>query len=213
MQTKLFSNDSQNLVIFMSGWGCDDIQYKKITSKSDILLCWNYSDLDFNVELKDYKRIDLIAYSAGVFVSGLIKNKLPKLDKRIAINGNLKIFDEYFGITQEALSMMHNLNLDNYMDFRRRFLVFNDEELEYFNQNSSQRSFESCEEELKALEQYYKENNKLNFEFDKAILSGCDKIFNAKHQKEFYNGKYILLENKAHDVFSDFMNLDKILSL
>jgi hypothetical protein len=195
----------------MSGWGCDDVQFTNIKSKSDILLCWDYSDLNLDVDLSilsKYNQIDLITYSAGVFVAGLISDKLPKFNRKIAINGNLKMFDEYFGITKEALNMMHNLDLSNYMDFRKKFLVFNNEELEYFNKNSSVRSFESCEQELKALENY----PEATFEYDIVILSDSDKIFNPAHQKEYYK-KYILLKNKAHDIFLDFCDLDKIFTL
>jgi hypothetical protein len=214
MKTKLISNNSQNLIIFMSGWGCDDTQFKTLSSRSDILLCWDYSDLNFDIDMiKTYCHVDLIAYSAGVFVSGLIKNKFPKIDRKIAINGNLKIFDEYFGIRQEALKIMHNLDLSNYIDFRKDFLVFSDDELDYFNKNSSVRTFESCENELKALETYYKDNKNLVFDYDKAILSDSDKIFNPQRQKEYYKGDFVLLKNKAHDIFSEFSDLDKILAL
>jgi malonyl-CoA O-methyltransferase/biotin synthesis protein BioG len=167
--------------------------------------------LDFDLKLDEYENIDLIAYSAGVFIAGLIKDKLPKLNKKIAINGNLKIFDNYFGIRKDALNIMHNLNLDNYMDFRRKYLVFNNKEFEYFNQNSSTRTFESCEQELENLEKYYSTYSNINFEYDKAILSDSDKIFNPEHQKEYYNDKYTLLKKHAHDIFADFNKLDDFL--
>jgi biotin synthesis protein BioG len=197
----------------MTGWGCDDIQFKNLISQNDILLCWDYSDLNFDIDFEKYNQIYLIAYSAGVFVAGLIKDKLPKINKKVAINGNIKMFDEYFGINRDALEIMHNLNLNNYMSFRRDYLVFNDNEFEYFNQNSSIRTFESCEQELNKLEQYYKLNNKVFFEYDSAILSDNDKIFNPERQKKYYKGKYKLLENHAHDIFAELKNLDEIIQM
>jgi malonyl-CoA O-methyltransferase/biotin synthesis protein BioG len=210
MKTKLISKNSSKLIIFLSGWGCDDVQFQNMTSKSDVFLCWDYSDLDFDFNFDKYETIDLIAYSAGVFVGGLIKDKLPKLNKRVAINGNLKMFDKYFGIPKNVLDLMSGLNLDNYMDFRRNYLVISDEELEYFNKNSSIRTFESCSFELKKLQEYYSNADNLQFEYDKAILSDSDKIFNPQHQIEYYKDEYILLKNRAHDIFFTFKDFDEI---
>jgi biotin synthesis protein BioG len=213
MKTKLISNNSKNLIIFLSGWGCDDVQFQNTTSKNDVLLCWDYSDLDFNFDFDKYKTIDLIAYSAGVFVAGLIKENLPKLNKKIAINGNLKMFDKYFGIPKTVLDIMYGLNLDNYMEFRKKYLVFSDEELKYFNENSSIRTFKSCSFELEKLQEYYSQATDLQFEYDKAILSDNDKIFTPKHQFEYYKGKYVLLKSHAHNVFNTFKTFDEILEI
>ncbi len=210
MKTKLIKSNSSDLIIFLAGWGCDDVQFKNITCSKNLLLCWNYSDLQFYFDFQPYRQVDLIAYSAGVFVSSLIKNKLPRLNTRIAINGNVKIFDENFGISKSALNFMQNLNLDNYMDFRRKFLVNSEEELEDFNKNSSVRTFESCEKELKALQKIYAEN-KQTFDYDVAILSENDKVFTPNHQKEYYNDKYIELKNNAHNVFYTFKSFDSII--
>lgn len=210
MKTKLLKNNSTDLIIFLAGWGCDDVQFKNIKCSKDLLLCWDYSVLDFDFNFTPYKNIDLISYSAGVFVTGLIQSKLPKLNYKIAINGNLKIFDEYFGISEPALNFMQNLNLNNYMDFRRKFLVNSEEELEDFNKNSSIRTFESCDDELKALQNYYAEY-KPNFDFDIAILSENDKVFTPSHQKKYYNNKYIELKNNAHNVFYTFNTFDSII--
>lgn len=210
MKTKLLKNNSTDLIIFLAGWGCDDVQFKNIKCSKDLLLCWDYSVLDFDFNFTPYKNIDLISYSAGVFVIGLIQSKLPKLNYKIAINGNLKIFDEYFGISEPALNFMQNLNLNNYMDFRRKFLVNSEEELEDFNKNSSIRTFESCEDELKALQNYYAEY-KPNFDYDIAILSENDKVFTPSHQKKYYNNKYIELKNNAHNVFYTFKTFDSII--
>lgn len=210
MKTKFIKNNSIDLVIFLAGWGCDDIQLKNITCSKNLLLCWDYSDLEFDFDFSSYKQVDLIAYSAGVFVSGVIQNKLPKLNSKIAVNGNVKIFDEYFGISKLALNFMHNLNLDNYMDFRRKFLVNSEEELEDFNKNSPVRTFESCENELNALQNYYAKD-KPTFDYDVAILSENDKIFVPSHQKEYYKNKYVELKNNAHNIFYTFKTFDSII--
>ena len=40
----------------------------------------------------------LLAFSSGVFVSALIKDKLPKLSLTVAANGNINLFDQNLGL-------------------------------------------------------------------------------------------------------------------
>lgn len=211
MKTKLVTKNSDRLIIFLTGWGCDDVQFRQMTGTSDVLICWDYSDLGFEFDFSNYKTVDLIAYSAGVFVGGLIEEKLPNLRYKIAINGNPKMFDGYFGIPKAVLKVMRNLNLDNFMDFRREYLVTSEKELEEFCKNSSIRTFESCKDELDSLEKYSITDYKTMY-FDVAILSECDKIFIPKHQTEYFDGKYLLLEGFGHNVFSLFTDYDEIIN-
>lgn len=212
MNTKLIeNNNSKDLIVYFSGWGCDDVQLRNLTSSKNVLICWDYTDLDFEFDFSKFENIDLITYSAGAFVAGLVKDKFPKFNYKVAINGNPLIFDEYFGIDSLSGNMMENVNPDNYMDFRRNYLVVNEEQLEEFNANAPERSCESCAEELKKLVEY----SKLEYdviEYDKAILSDCDKIFNFERQKEYYKNKYVVLKGYGHDVFCYFKSYDEILN-
>lgn len=211
MKIKLINNNSSELIIFLSGWGCDDIQFESMTSSKDVLICWDYTDLDFKFDFPGYKKYYLVAYSAGVFIAGILQEKFPELDKKIAINGNPLLVDEYFGIPADIRHIFKDLNLENYMDFRKNYLVYDDNELEYFNRHASKRTFESCFDEINALEQLAKINNKI-MKFDCAILSDSDKIFIPAHQMEYFKGKYKILKNSAHNVFSYFRNFDDILN-
>ena len=129
MQTKLINNSSSELIIFFTGWGCDDIQFQNMQSHRNILLIWDYSDLNLQFDFSHYKKNYLIAYSAGVFAASLLQKKFPKLDKKVAINGNPLMFDDYYGIPADIIKVFKNLNLSNYMDFRKKYIVINDEEL------------------------------------------------------------------------------------
>lgn len=211
MKEKLIQNNSDELIIFLSGWGCDDVQFKNIASSRDVLLCWDYTDLEFSFDFSNYKKCYLIAFSAGVFVAGLIQNLLPKRELKIAVNGNPLFIDSYYGIPQHIRQIFKDLNLDNYMDFRREYLVFDDEEFEYFNNHSPQRTFESCFEEINKLENYAAHSNAV-MDFDCAILSDSDKIFIPSRQKEYFQGKYKILHNVAHNVFYHFKNLDDLIT-
>ena len=211
MKQKFINNNSDELIIFLSGWGCDDKQFKNMKSSKDLLIFWDYTNLDFNFDFNGYKKYYLIAYSAGVFVAGLIQDKLPQNALKIAINGNPLLIDEYYGIPKHIRQIFKDLNLDNYMDFRKNYLVFDNNELEFFNQNASERTFESCFDEINKLEDYATNNNKI-LNFDHIILSDNDKIFTPSHQQEYFQGKFKLLKNSAHNVFYYFQNFDDIIS-
>lgn len=211
MKSKLIKKPSDDLIIFLSGWGCDDNQFKNMHSEKNVLLCWDYSDISFDFDASSYKNVHLLAYSAGVFAAGLIKDKLPRLKQKIAVNGNPLMFDDYYGIPKDVIKVFKGLNLSNYMAFRRDYLVASEAELEDFNKNSSMRTFESCFEELDNLQKLAASNYPV-MEFDKAIIAEKDKIFSPDRQKEYFRGKYKTLNDCAHNVFYRFKNFDEILS-
>ena len=213
MLTKFFDVHSDKLLIFLTGWGCDDAQFANMCPNLsfDLLLCWDYSDITFEhkIDFSKYKEIYLLAYSAGVFVAGVIQDMLPHFVKSIALNGNPLMFDLHFGISSETLKVFRTLNLSNYMDFRKKYLVKSEEELEFFNNHSSIRSFESCNDELDKLEEIAKGVIK-PYNFDVAILSDGDEIFNPETQKEYFTGKYKEVENAGHNLFYKFQTFQEI---
>ena len=212
MKTKLISNNSKDLILFLTGWGCDDVQFQSMTSSKDVLLCWDYTDLELNFDFSKYENICLLTYSAGVYVAGLIADKLPKFKLKIAINGNPLMFDEYFGINENLINTMYKLNEDNYLQFRKDFLVYNNEEFEYFNNHTSIRTFDSCATELKNLEEYSK-TKFTPIDYDIALLSDNDKIFNPTTQRKYFKASYIILNNQAHNVFYKIKTYDDIFNI
>lgn len=215
MKTKLIQNNSKNLIIFLSGWGCDGEQFKFMKSKNNnILIVYDYSTIDFDIDISNYNKYYLIAFSAGVFMAGMLKTILPQFTKKIAINGNPIAYDEYFGLNKEIVNVFNGVSKETALDFRKKYLTYNDKELRLFNANQSHRSFDSCKEELKSLKQYDKTNPQA-MNFDLAILSKNDKIFNPEHQKEYWEQKTkcIYIDNSAHFPFFQLNNFDEIIEL
>lgn len=68
MKQYLINNISDSLLIFFTGWGCDEYEFKHLKSSSDVLVLYDYSDLDLNFDFSKYKNFDLIAFSAGVLL-------------------------------------------------------------------------------------------------------------------------------------------------
>lgn len=215
MQIKLVENNSKNLIIFLTGWGCDADQFKFMKSvQYDVLICYDYTTLDFDFDFSKYENFYLISFSAGVCIASLIKDKLPKLNKKIAINGNPLAYNEYYGLRKEIVDVFLGVTQSNALDFRRQFLVYDDEEFKKFNANQSHRSFESSMEELISLKSYDNENIE-PINFDISILSENDKIFFYNRQLEYWSdkSKCVTLNNCAHFPFFRLDNFDNIIEL
>ena len=51
MKSKLLiNNNSKELIIFMSGWGCDDKQFAGITTSKDLVIFYDYDDLKIDFD-------------------------------------------------------------------------------------------------------------------------------------------------------------------
>ena len=205
MKSKLLiNNNSKELIIFMSGWGCDDKQFAGITTSKDLVIFYDYDDLKIDFDFSRYQNFYLIAYSAGVF-----------------INGNINLFDENLGLDDNILKVFRSIDVTNFLEFREKYLCKTLEELEIFNEHSCMRSAKSCNQELDALQSYYNaldkdDNFKSRFIYDRMLLSDSDMIFKFKFQKEYYSSlnktKLYLIKNANHNVFSmHITDFDKVI--
>ncbi len=210
MREYFINNNSEEIIIFLNGWGSDENPLKHLTSNKDVLILSDYSDLKFDFDFSKYEKAYLIGYSAGVFMSSYLKDKLPKNAYKIAINGTQKFADEHFGLTRAVIKELEGLNLYNYLDFRRNYLVQGNKELILFNKNQPKRTLESAREELKALQNYCKERPQ-EISFDKVLISQNDKILNAEIQKKYWKNNFKIIENAAHFPFFRFKTYEEII--
>ncbi len=222
MKSKLLiNNHSDELIIFMSGWGCDDKQFEAITSKRDLMIFYDYDNLKIDFDFSKYRKFYLIAYSAGVFISSLIIDKLPKVQLKISINGNINLFDENLGLDEHILKIFRSIDVTNFLQFREKYLCNSQEELEIFNSHPCMRSAKSCNDELDALQSYYDalvkdENFASRFIYDRMLISDSDKIFKYRYQKDYYSSlgktELYLIKNANHNVFSvHITDFDKVI--
>lgn len=199
MKKFLINNNSDNLLIFFTGWGCDESEFEHLEAEKDVLILYDYSSLDLDFNFSKYKKFDLIAFSAGVFIASFFKFDF-KINKKIAISGNPYLFDEHLGLSNEIQNIMCNITIENADDFARNYLIKTEDEWKIFHH--SKRTLDSCKNELESLKKLYEENkNNIKDIFDSVIFGADDKIFNIKAQKEFYGEKLILIENARHNIF------------
>jgi len=212
MQKYFLDNKSNKLILFFTGWGCDKNQFVNLTTQNDLLLIYDYQNFDLNFDFSNYKEIYNISYSAGVFISSILDKNIPNIKQKVAICGNPYLFDENIGLTKEIVTEFRNINLNNYLNFRRKYMVETEKEFEQYNKLQSQRSLESCMSELDFLEKIYiQEKNNINPYFDKVILAENDLIFKLKTQKEFYKNNIKIIPKVKHHIFFKFKTYDEIL--
>jgi len=213
MQYFYQNNHSHDLIVFFSGWGCDYHQFVNLHDSKNVLILYDYQNLTLDFDFSQYRNIYIIAYSAGVFVASIMADKIPNIRQRIAVCGNPYLFDETLGIAPQTIQVFKDITLDNYLDFRKKYMVFNDEEFEKYNRLQSLRTLESCQAELAILLGMYQKNKShINPTFDKAIMAENDLIFNLKAQKGFYKERLSIIPNARHHIFFHFNCFEDIIN-
>ena len=177
-----------------------------------MVILYDYQDLNLDFDFAKYANIYVIAYSAGVFVASILADKLPNVRQKVALCGNPYLFDEKLGVSQATIQTFKDISLDNYLEFRRKYMVFSDEEYERYNKLESLRTIESCANELNALQKLYKERkSQINPTFDKAIVAENDLIFDVKMQQNFYKNNLQIIPQSRHHIFFRFNSFEEIL--
>ena len=211
MKQHFINNNSETLLIFFTGWGCDEYEFEHLETKSDVLLLYDYSNLDLDFDFSKYKKFNMLTFSAGVFI-GSIYNFDFEFDKIFAVDGNPYLFDEHYGLSNEMQEILYNITEENAEEFARNYLVKTDEEWKNFH--PSKRTLESCRKEFDSLKKIYQEQKQnIRNIYDYIIFGNEDPIFNISAQKEFYGNKLYLIPNARHNLFFRINNYEQILNL
>ena len=210
MQKYLINKNSDNLIIFFTGWGCDEYEFDHLDTNSDVLILYNYSDLNLDFDFSKYKNFDLIAFSAGVFVASIMDFNF-EINKKIAISGNPYLFDEHLGLSKKVLNVLYNITEENAEDFARNYLVKTDSEWENFH--ISKRTLDSCRIELDCLKGLYNNKQKIKDIYNIAIFGEEDLLFNISEQKKFYGERTHIIKNARHNIFFRINSYEQILNL
>lgn len=211
----LNKNNNDKLIIFFAGWSFDYKPFEFLQCENfDVLMVYDYSVITDEcdaIRLLNYNQYFLAAWSMGVFTAYQIRNKLPKFDKKIAINGTPFPVDDEFGIPQKPflLTLRHaktGLEGKFYQN------IFNStEEFERYMKNPVDRTIENRVEELQCLYDRIKVTEKTYEHFyDKALVSTQDKIIPTKNQLNFWQDKAETIES-GHFPFYNFKSWNEIL--
>jgi biotin synthesis protein BioG len=165
--------------------------------------------LNLEFDFSKYKTINLIAFSAGVFVASVFDFDF-KINKKVAISGNPYLFDEHFGLSNKIQEILYNITEENADEFGRNYLVKTDAEWDNFH--PSKRTLESCQKEFDCLKTIYKnKKERIKDIFDLALFGEDDLLFNVSAQKEFYADKLKIINNARHNLFFRINSYEQIL--
>lgn len=218
----LNKQDNDKLILFFCGWSFDYKPFEKLNCNDyDVLIVYDYSDIASN-NAKDflskkffikYKKIDLITWSMGVYVAYLMKNILPKFDKKIAINGTPYPVDDSFGIPSKTFDLTLKFVDTGLQGKFQKNLFKKNEDYEKYLKTPVERSIENQKQELVALNDFIK-NQKCDYDefYDRAIISDTDKIIPTRNQVNFWTGKAeIKILDSGHFPFFEFESWKDIL--
>ena len=186
--------------------------FANLHDESDVMIIYDYSDMRLDFSFADYETTDVIGYSAGVFVASVLSGHIPRIGRKVAVCGNPYLFDGVYGLSPETIMVFRSLNLDNYLSFRREYMVETDEEYKKYNLMASQRTFESCFTELDSLlDMYANRKNGIRDDFSCALLADHDPFFLLSKQKDYYKGRFRIIDDARHHVFFRFSSFAEIL--
>ena len=214
MQSHWLNKQNNNkIIIFFTGWSFDYMPFEFLNCEDfDVLIIYDYNDLELP-QIPEYKEYFLISWSMGVYTSYLLKDKLPKFTKKIAINGTPFPVNDEYGIPLKPfiLTLRHaktGLEGKFYQN------IFNSEE-EYarYNKTQVERTIENRVSELNNLYSKIK-STEISYQnyFDTAIISNNDKIIPTKNQINFWEGKAeIKTVESGHFLYYNFTSWNEIL--
>lgn len=215
----LHKSNKSKLILFMSGWGCDEMPFTRIDSKEfDVLMCYDYRDISNGTEIdeaiKPYQEIHLISWSLGVFTSSLLFKDRDRFTSCLAINGSLSPINDEQGIPpaifQGTIDGLNERGRDKF--FMR--MCGGRSGYTSFAEHQPQRTVEDQKEELICLQNMILDKNITWDIFDKVLLSSRDMIFPFKNLEKAWEEKsQKLILDLPHFCFSEWQTWDEILKV
>ncbi len=216
-QVFLRKSNSDTLKLFFCGYGQDINPFVPLCEKGDVALVYEYDEaLELDESpYKDYKNIELIAWSIGVMVASYVMPKtslLKKITKAIAVNGTPCgiAFEGNLGLPSALWYQSYeNMNEEGQENFTYDMLG---KDPQYYLEHPSKRSAQSCKSELLALYNFKKaQKTEPSFIFDEVYVGLRDKIFPASLvRKAFLNTNTKIIKGSfAHfdkDLFLSLLN-------
>ncbi|MCM1264616.1 MAG: DUF452 family protein [Candidatus Gastranaerophilales bacterium] len=174
----LKKTNSKELIIFFNGWGMDDFIVSHLDCGDyDVIVFYDYNNLDIDIDLSEYQQKHVVAWSMGVMIATLFN--FGEITSATAVCGTPKPIDDQHGIPEKIYNItikgFNELSAKKFMT--RMFLEKPD--IDKF----SDRTLESQKTELvKMLE--YKADEK--FKYTRIIVGDSDKIIPTANQLNYW---------------------------
>lgn len=204
----------------MAGWGMGPEPFTEImVSDTDILLCYNYCDLDAVPDpslFAGYQRLDIVAWSMGVWVAGhCFSGNGFSFASALAIGGTIYPIDDRKGIAAVFFTDMLE-NLDEQKIYAFYSSMFSEAiPREKFMKHCPRRSVSSLKDELLSLLAMVQEKNNQGVEdiYNLKIITLRDRIFSARNQLRAWGRDNIVRMEWTHFPFyQENCRLDRLLA-
>ena len=123
MEAKIYNNHSDKLILVFADWGMDETAFPNLSCTTfDLMICFNYTTLDFHNKFSKYREINIVAWGAGVWAASAafdrhyrnlklsgklsIVRLLKKLGRCVAVNGTLCPVSNTWGVSEEQFAIM-----------------------------------------------------------------------------------------------------------
>jgi biotin synthesis protein BioG len=193
---------NNELVVFFNGWGMDEKPFSHLkTDDLDVLMFYDYRDLKLPELKLEYTRINLVAWSFGVWAYAASGLELP-FSRIIAFGGTLRPICAEEGIDPAVfMSTVENWNEGGRSKFYRR-ICGGTAGFEQFSQ--PERAVEEQLEELKTIGLAAMTGAEARF--TRAMVGENDRIFavNAQLNSWSKRGVKTVLVPEAHYMFGKY---------
>jgi len=212
MQLTYINNKQTRLLLFFCGFYSDENCFEDFDDGTyDILYIYDYSTIDHDIfddfDFSRYNEIDLIAFSYGVWIAGIMNlaRALPEINKSLAVCGTFKPIDDVYGVPHKVFEIMLKAMS------APTIAVFESKMFQGTKIRKSARVIENLREELENI----KEMNamKSEFDFDCVMLAKNDRIIPFSSQENhwaIHPNKKVL--NTGHFPFYEFSDFKEMLS-
>lgn len=215
MKTKLIQpyQAATCLLVYFAGWGTPTALVRPLIlpEGTDLLICYDYQSLELPFNWHNYRHIDLVAWSMGVWVAERVMGGIA-LRRSVAMNGTgLPMHDQY-GIPQAIFqATLEQLTPASKQKFDRRMCG----SLEHYRhyQQTPPRAFDQVKRELAWLKQQLELDPRFGLiRWDKAIIGEQDKIFPVANMLGYWRDRTLIEPcPMPHYPFAHFQNWEQVL--
>lgn len=180
---------SETVTLWFLGWGFDDGVAKHIETAGDTILLWDYTDLNHNLRLDRWGRIEVVAWSMGVWAAErlIADGAIPLPSRATAICGTPMPCDAAMGIGCKAVEMTaDNWGETNRAKFARK-MALSAEQAATIAPLLARRTAADQQAELRSIAEAQKGDPPTHMTWDEAIVGLRDRIFPPAAQRLWWD--------------------------
>lgn len=207
MKTEYLRRAGENLIVYFAGWGTAPsvVEHLSLPENYDLLICYDYQDLNCDFDFSVYQHIRVVAWSMGVWVAERVMQGY-RLLSATAINGTGNPCHDKFGIPEMIFTgTLNGLNEENRHTFERR-ICGSKSALNNYQQLAQRPTLDEIHAELTALYAFLQQDHRTDLiQWTKAIVASKDKIFPVQNQRTYWKERCTICEIEGeHLVFPLF---------